>query len=223
MYPFLLNVYRWYDEEEVDIGGFATILGMVESFLVRRLFANIPTNALNRLFVRLAQQLPEGLPRVEGTRSALSDPGRRWPRDDEFRAAILSYPLYLDSRPEQRKIILETFERRLSHKEAPSLDQVSVEHIMPQTLTLNWRIALGAGAEDVHRRLLHVLGNLTLSAYNAEMGNAPFVEKRQRYAASNLRLNREIANESAWTAAQIEGRGRRMAERALKLWPGPAE
>jgi hypothetical protein len=36
MYPFLLNVYDWYDRGEVDAAGFVTVLGMVESFLVRR-------------------------------------------------------------------------------------------------------------------------------------------------------------------------------------------
>jgi hypothetical protein len=78
-------------------------------------------------------------------------------------------------------------------------------------------------ADDIHRRLLHVLGNLTLSAYNPELGNVPFAEKRQRYATSNLRLNREIAQEVEWTSAQIEKRGRALAEQSLSIWPGPAE
>ncbi len=221
MYPFLLNVYDWYDEGKVNDEGVEAILEMVESFLVRRLFANIPTNALNRLFVRLAHQLPEGHDKVEGVQVALSDPGRRWPRDDEFRAAILSYPLYLDSRPEQRRVILETLEQSFPHKEAPSLENVSIEHVMPQTLTSSWRASLGAHADNTHRRLLHVLGNLTLSAYNQELGNAPFGEKRQRYAGSNLHLNRQIAQATEWTAAQIEERGRRLAERLVSIWPGP--
>jgi Protein of unknown function DUF262/Protein of unknown function (DUF1524)/Restriction Enzyme Adenine Methylase Associated len=223
MYPFLLNVYRWYDRGEVDAAGVVAITQMIESFLVRRLFADVPTNALNRLFLRLAQQLPPGHNRVDGTHLALSDPGRRWPRDDEFRAGILRYPLYLDSRPDQRRMILETFEASYAHKEPPSFAGASIEHVMPQSLTAEWREALGPGVEDVHRRLLHVLGNLTLSAYNAELGNETFDRKRQRFATSNFELNKELAVEPAWAGAHVEARGRRLAARAIRLWPAPVD
>jgi len=223
MYPFLLNGYRWLERGELNATGFVAILRMIESFLVRRLFADVPTNALNRLFVRLAQQLPDGHDRVDGTLKALSDPGRRWPRDDRFRDSILRYLLYLDSRPEQRRMVLETIESDFSHKEPPTFAGASIEHVMPQAITHAWREALGMSAENTHRQLLHTLGNLTLSAYNSELGNEPFEKKRQRFATSNFELNKLIAAEQTWTGTQIEERGRSLAERAVRLWPGPID
>jgi hypothetical protein len=221
MYPFILNVYRWFQSSELDADGFVTILQTIESFLVRRLFADIPTNTLNRLFVRLAHQIPSGIDYVTGTIRALSEPGRRWPRDEDFREAILKYPLYLDSRPEQRRLILETLETDFPHKEAPSLEGASIEHIMPQTITDEWKEELGSNAAEDHRQLLHVLGNLTLSAYNSELSNDPFESKRRRLAKSNFELNKQIATEEKWTREEIEKRGERLADHAIRLWPGP--
>lgn len=223
LYPFLLNLYRWRDAKELDEAGFVDILTMVESFLVRRLFARVPTNTLNRLFVRLAHQLPGGTNRVDGVRAALSDSGRRWPRDKDFRDGMAVYPLYLDSRPDQRRLILETLEADFGHKEPASLSLATIEHVMPQTLNQGWRDALGADAEEIHERFLHVLGNLTLSAYNAELGNTPFAQKRVRLADSGFQLNKEIAATATWTGNDIEERGRRLADRAVRIWPSPSD
>jgi len=135
----------------------------VESFLVRRLFAGVPTNALNRLFLRLGQQQPEGMNLLEGTTTVLSAPSRRWPTDNEFRLSVQRYPLYTDSRPDQRRLILETFEKSFRHKEEPDLTGLTIEHVMPQSITDAWRELLGPDASKVHAKLLHVLGNLTLT------------------------------------------------------------
>jgi hypothetical protein len=94
---------------------------------------------------------------------------------------------------------------------------------MPQTRTAEWETLLGPDASAVHRRLVHTLGNLTLSGYNPELSNAPFARKRERLAQSNLELNKEIAREVTWTAVQIEDRARRLAAKALQIWPGPDE
>lgn len=220
-YPFILHVYREYERRTVAADGFAQILQFIESFLVRRMFCGVPTNALNRLFLRLPEQLPQDVDIVEGTRLTLSEPTRRWPGDEDFREAILTYPLYTDSRPDQRRLILETLEESFQHRERVDLTALSIEHVMPQTLTPEWRDELGPNADDVHQRFVHVLGNLTLTGYNPELSNRPFSEKRALLRDSNLAMNKEIAAEPVWTAEQIEARGRRLAERAIQVWPGP--
>ena len=220
-YPFLLNIYRRYDGGELIADQFVAILRLLESFLVRRFFARVPTNQLNRLFIRLAQQLPADLDLVEATRVALSKPGLRWPTDPEFRAAILRLPLYTEGRYDQRRLIIETFEKSYGHKEAVDLAGLTIEHVMPQTLTPEWQASLGDDVAEVHGALLHVLGNLTLTGYNAELSNRPFAEKRAALAQSNIQMNKAIAQETDWTGAEIEARAERLADRALTLWPGP--
>ena len=172
-YPFLLNVYFRYDDNEIGAQDVVDILSIIESFLVRRAFASIPTNQLNRLFLRLAHQLPDSMSMVDGVRHVLSEPSRRWPTDAEFRDAIMTYPIFTDSRPNQRRLILESVEESFSHKERIDFSNLSVEHVMPQTLTEQWRSDLKVDAEEVHRQYLHVLGNLTLTGYNPELSNSP--------------------------------------------------
>jgi hypothetical protein len=221
LYPFLLHVYTKYNEGAVDASGFVEILRMVESFLVRRLLTGVPTNTLNRLFLRLSSQLPEDLPLVEGIRSVLSEPSRRWPRDAEFVKGIAEFELYLNGRPDQRRLILEALELSYEHKEPVDLDSLTVEHVMPQTLTPEWKAQLGSDAEDIHASYVHVLGNLTLTGYNPELSNRPFAEKRKLLSNSSLAMNREIADAETWDAEAIDARAAKLARRALKIWPGP--
>lgn len=79
----------------------------------------------------------------------------------------------------------------------------------------------GESVAELHQRVVHRLGNLTLTAYNPDLGNQPFAEKREVLANSHLSLSREIAEYDSWGAQQIEDRGRAIAERAIGLWPGP--
>jgi hypothetical protein len=208
------------EDGQLDSDGLADILGMIESYLVRRLFANVPTNALNRIFIRLYRQLSPGPSVVDAVREALSAPGLRWPRDDEFRTSILTYPLYLDSRPEQRKMILERLECDFDEKEPVDFSTLEIEHVMPQTITTEW-LALLHGSQDVHRRLVHTLGNLTLTGHNPSLSNHPFERKQQIYERSRLVMNHEIADAPSWGEREILSRGTRLAERAVTLWPGP--
>ena len=50
---------------------------------------------------------------------------------------------------------------------------------MPQTLTPEWVQELGDDAPEHHARLLHTLGNLTLTGYNPDLSNRLYVEKRE--------------------------------------------
>lgn len=53
------------------------------------------------------------------------------------------------------------------------------------------------------------------------MSNKPYAHKRTLLQESNLRLNKEIARQPAWTGAVIEGRGKHLAGRVVAIWPGP--
>ena len=129
--------------------------------------------------------------------------------------------LHTDGRPEQRRLVLETIEESYGTKVPVDLSALTIEHIMPQTLTEEWVTELGEFAQERHREMVHRIGKLTLTGYNPELSNSPFHVKRKKLAESNVAMNKEIAREEEWGFAQIEERGRRLAERALALWPGP--
>ncbi|MET8437472.1 HNH endonuclease family protein [Streptomyces sp900116325] len=53
-------------------------------------------------------------------------------------------------------------------------------------------------AEDLHSRLQHTLGNLTLTAVNSELSNHPFERKQDLLRVSHPQMNRRIAATQRW-------------------------
>ena len=142
----------------------------------------------------------------------------RFPNDAEFGDALRDTDLH--GRYFCRQLLdgLET----LGHKEKADTSSLTIEHVMPQTLSPEWKRMLGDDSDEVHAHWLHRLGNLTLTGYNAEYSNSTFVEKRDRAAGfreSAVFLNKDVAAETEWTSKQMEERGRRLADRALRIWP----
>ena len=194
-----------------------TVFGMIESFVTRRLIAGIPTNRLRRIFARMATAA-ESSGFVERSRSQLL--ANDWPTDDVFRERFQTVPIYLTARVGRVRQILIALERSYEDRERIELtDRMTVEHVMPQTMSSSWEEYLGAEAARVHETYLHTIGNLTLSAYNIEMGNQPYDKKRRVLADSKFALNRLIAQAETWGEAAIRRRAEELADRAVTVWP----
>jgi hypothetical protein len=123
-------------------------------------------------------------------------------------------------------LILERLEQSFDHKEPVDLKTArpSIEHVMPQTLTDEWRQHLIDHGDDplvVHSQLLHTLGNLTLSAYNTELSNRVFDRKQQMYSSSHFELNKALADSPSWTSKEILARADELADRIIRIWSGP--
>ena len=106
-------------------------------------------------------------------------------------------------------------------------DQLTIEHVLPQTPTPDWRAELGQDLDSgetfdqVHQSLVHTLANLTLTGYNPKLSNSSFTKKRELLATSGLSMNQEIAAQSCWGRPQIQARGADLAHRIAQEWPGP--
>ncbi len=81
--------------------------------------------------------------------------------------------------------------------------------------------APGESPDELHSSLVHTLGNLSLTAYNGKLANDTFDLKKKILADSGLAMNREIAEARQWARTEIHKRGRAMAEKIIKIWPGP--
>jgi len=106
--------------------------------------------------------------------------------------------------------------------------QLTVEHVMPQNhnLSQSWKRMLGNNWEEVHDKYLHTLGNLTLTAYNSELSDRPFDEKKNiqgGFKDSPLRLNRMLSTSTEWNAEQIQQRATALAGQATEIWIFPSE
>ena len=218
-YPFLLNCYHDYCQGRLVVDDFIKILQIIENFILRRFICNIPTNELNKIFPQLYDQAvlrsPGCLP--DGVRTVLQTRG--YPKDVEFRARLVESKLYgAGDRTTKTKLILETIESSFGHHELVPFDSLTIEHIMPQTITDWWQAHLGEEWQADHELYLHTFGNLTLTAYNAELSNDPFPNKKIRFATSHIDLNRYFEPIATWNRDAIETRSKVLAEKALNIW-----
>lgn len=223
-YPLLLAAYGDVVASVLSESDFCRILDRIENFLVRRFVCGVPTYGLNKVFAPLYNQARGAADFVGAIEKSLANP-RGYPRDDAFRERLADARLYAGGdRLRKTKLILE---RLAAHgqKEIVPGSTLTIEHVMPQTLTDEWKTHLGPTWEDDHDQLLHTLGNLTLTGFNSELGNLPFAEKKVRLETSNVSLNHHFRGVERWTAAEIERRAEGLVDRALALWPyfGPQQ
>lgn len=218
-YPLLLSLYNDYEQQRLSVATFADMLGLLENYLIRRFVCGYPTNQLNKVFptVYAAVQLFPDNP-VSGLKQVLQTKG--YPRDTEFMLRFRDTKLYgSGDRRDRTQLVLESLEEHYRHKEQVSFAGLTIEHIMPQTLTDWWQAHLGENWAETHEILLHTVGNLTLTAYNSELSNDSFPAKQNRFAQSHLELNRYFPDQTHWTSLQIDERATQLATRALAIWP----
>jgi hypothetical protein len=173
---------------------------------------------LNKIVPPLYAQAKRYESLVEGVKAVLS--GKNYPRDDEFRDRLVTTRLYASGeRAAKTKLILERLESQSAHREPVPSDKLTVEHVMPQTLTESWREHLGDDADATYEQLLHTLGNLTLTGYNVPMSNNSFAEKQTILADSHVELNKYFQGIATWNRDAINTRAEHLAEVALQVWP----
>ena len=218
-YPFLLNCYHEFDNDDLTEADFSEILRTIENFIIRRFVCNIPTNQLNKIFPTLYPQAKKRVDTtlVEATKTILQT--KNYPKDPLFRERLMDTKLYGSDRTSRAKLILESLELSHGHKEQVVFDNLTVEHVMPQTMTDWWAEHLGGNYEVVHELYVHTLGNLTLSGYNPELSNSEFPRKRSYLTNSNLQLNRYFSSVEEWNQSAIERRAQELADKVLGIWP----
>lgn len=218
-YPLLLSFYSNYADNKITKDEFVTILKTLENYLIRRFVCNVPTNQLNKIFPTVYPQIETKYPTniIEGFKTVLQ--GRGYPKDNEFFLRFRETKFYGGGdRQIKTKLILETLEEKFAHKEAVPFENLTIEHIMPQTLSEWWQRQIGTDWEETHDLFLHTIGNLTLTAYNAELSNDNFPTKQETYKESHLELNKYFGDINSWTRTEIEQRAEVLAKQALEVW-----
>ncbi|MBU6260043.1 MAG: DUF262 domain-containing protein [Burkholderiales bacterium] len=229
-YPFLLDAYHDYRQYRISAEELLGIVRMVESYVFRRAICAIPTNSMNKTFAGLSRTLKKDR-YVESVRAAflLLPSYRRFPRDDEFERDIKIRDLY---NFRSRSFWLRRLENH-GRKERVAIEDYTIEHILPQNeaLSATWQNELGPEWQAVQKRYLHTLGNLTLTGYNSEYSDRPYAYKRDGVqdqdgnpiglAHSPLRLNKGMAQVTAWNEEAIKARADRLAGDAVKVWTAP--
>ncbi|MCY4292196.1 MAG: DUF262 and DUF1524 domain-containing protein, partial [Roseovarius sp.] len=221
-YPLLLELYADYDGGELGREEFLQTVRLIESYVFRRAVCSIPTNSMNKTFATFGKSLKKDRYFESIMAQFLLMPSyRRFPSDEEFKEKIKLRDLY---NFRNRSYWLRRFENYGS-KEKALVDEYTIEHIMPQNITDEWKIALGEEDwERVHEKYLHTIGNLTLTGYNSEYSDKPFKYKRDMergFAESPLKVNKGLGNIQDWNENAIRDRADELAKKASVVWGYP--
>ena len=221
-YPFLLELYHDYATKVLPCADFLAAVRLIEAYVFRRAICAIPTNSMNKTFATFTKALKKDR-YLESIRANLLlwQSYRRFPADDEFRGSLQTRDLY---NFRSRSYWLRRLENH-GRKERVPVNDYTIEHILPQNENLSaaWKTALGADWERIHKTWLHTLGNLTLTAYNSDYSDRPFIEKRDMpddpdkgLKVSPLRLNQGIGQLDHWNEETIKARAEKLSRHGAR-------
>lgn len=234
--PFFMEVLRLNQDHKLTTEEVLQIFEITENYLFRRNICDVPTNALNKIFLNLNKDIY----RYDNTPNDYVDKfiyvlltkkeSGRFPDDAEFTGALENKAVY-QMRGKYKAYLFERLENygTIEAKDVyTQLDKsvYTIEHIMPQHLTPAWVEALGPNAEEIHTIWLHRLANLTLTGYNPSLSNNPFIEKRDAkkggYKASGLRMNQKISQKDSWGLPELKERNSELLDYAKEIWSYPS-
>jgi uncharacterized protein with ParB-like and HNH nuclease domain/predicted transport protein len=223
-FPFLLEVYEDYTQGLVNRDVFVQIVRLVESYVFRRLICGVPTNSMNKTFATLGREIDRDN-YLESLKLAFvrKDNYRRFPDDQEFYREFVVKDVY---RLRNRLYLFRKLENHKRSKELVDPENYTIEHILPQNprLSEEWQAELGDNWKETQAKYLHTIGNLTLTEYNPEYSDRPFVEKRDMeggFAVSPLFLNKGLGHLERWTETEIQDRAEKLASWAKEIWTYP--
>lgn len=228
--PLMLSLYTlWETTDRLPKAAFVRLCDYIESFLFRRAVVGRFTTGLNNFFAGMYRELETCANPEEYVTAMLlihtQGMTAYFPTDGDFAEQLKSRDLY--HRFSKSRYYLERLENSGSPKEPVAPGKYQIEHVMPQSIDASpeWQSMLGDDWQDVHERLCNTLGNLTLTGYNQEYSNRPFLEKRDLkpggFKASHLHLNEYVADCDTWDETAITARADLLADEAVKVWPYP--
>lgn len=227
--PLLMEFYNLYQLKRINSSQLASLIYVINNYLIRRALCDIDTSGITRLFPPLLKDVEEECGGnyknvVEVLKKNLVfkniNNSMFVPDDKQLYDIIINSNIY------KIKGALRIFLDKLEHDNNPApvdLSELSVEHLMPQTPTIEWYNELGVD-EDVYQRNINRLGNLTLAAKvdNSKMKNKVWEYKNSILkSTSHLIINQKILEKERWTIEEIENRTVELIAEINRLFPYP--
>ena len=222
--PFLLAVYEDYMQKQIKKAEKIAVIRLVESYIFRRAICDVAPRHLNRLFARLMAYVDKSnyLQSLKAIFSRVND-SVRFPSDREFKQGFLTKDVYKPETPNYLCNYLLHKLENCNRIEPISIEDYTIEHVMPQKLSKKWEEDLGDNHEEVHEKYCHTIGNLTLTKDNSRLSNRSFKEKQDipgGFRDTPLCLNQSLAQVEQWDENVIINRAEILSEQACKIWTG---
>lgn len=233
-YPFLLYVFELNYQNIISNEDILNTLKLIQNYIFRRFFVEgAPTNVLNKVFYYLKNSLNNYIDELKDNYFEIlkyillkKEGSSRFPNDKDFKNGLIIKDVY-SFKFKNKLFLFENLEKYNNKKEYLDFEdkikskELSIEHIMPQTLTESWKKELGLDYKEIHETFLNKLGNLTITCYNSELSNKSFKEKREKYKESNISITRDILEFDVFNQDNIKKRSDNLSDIALKIWEYP--
>ena len=230
-YPFLLQVFEDEENGVLDKETLLRILKLIQSYVWRRFIVGLPTNALNKMFMSLYAEIDIEDYYDSLAKTLLRKKGSsKFPGDEEVKAALLDKDVY-NIQSKNRNYMFELLENYNNREFVDtSNDQITIEHIFPQTPAQSWEKELPTESFFMFKeKHLNTIANLTLSGNNGALGNKSFQDKKQMnqsgleqgYSFSRLWLNAYLKELDCWDLEQYNKRFELIYDRFLCIWEYP--
>ena len=247
-FPFLMRILDKYLNGEMDEVEVRQIFATIEAYLVRRILLGQYTSGINKVFYPLYKNIERQIEKVDFVPKYIDvlsyillhqEGNTAFPDDKEVSNGIRKIEFY---RLRGWICTFVLFSVNALSKDSLSLEQYmkgdkrfTIEHVMPQTLTKEWRKMLGEDYQRVYDTYIHTLPNLTLTGYNSEYSNLPFsgVSGKDKKTLrdddgnliglddSSIWMNHWFKDKTVWDENAIEERAKWYEKQINKIWPMP--
>ena len=217
-YPVYLSIINAKEQGKITSENIIELLNIIECFMIRNIICggsnknfnkhtipllkiefdnNYINTFVNKLFIK------SGIPHLS---------------NEYFEDAFRKYNFYASGNT--KSFVLEHLENDNSDYPV-DFSGLTIEHIMPQKITENWKEELGENWESTYNKYVHTIGNLTVvtKSKNSKSSNLPISEK-YKLLDLKLTLNQTI-NKENWNEKLIVNRANILLEKALKIWRYP--
>ena len=246
---FLISFLKYADENSLNEEEIWKVFDLIEGYLARRIICSMSSNSLTQTFCALHRDVMRSISEYEKAGEPVPTPYHeilayhilrregnfRIPRNNMFAEAILARNVYQMPKATQHFLFerLENFNHTefIDVKKRMQSGEATIEHIMPQTLTSQWKRDLGEDADEIHERYLHTFANLTLTGVNSELRNHSFEDKKNGkmmngqfingYKGSIYRLTQELVSYDTWGLSDLQHRANKIKDKLFALYPFP--
>jgi uncharacterized protein with ParB-like and HNH nuclease domain len=225
---FLFDVFDNHKNYKINNQELLEIINTLESYAIRKFIVSSSKQGLNSWFPGLKNKIikatDKGYSYFDAFNYFITSNNKhtyKFHDNDEFLEALISKDIYGNY---SAKYLLKTLENN-NHFELVATENLEIEHIMPQKLTEKWKQNLGESWQEVHKKYLNTLGNLSFAPpkQNKKNSNKTFDEKQENYKLSKLKLYKNLTDNEKWGKLEILQRAKELAKEAINIWQYPAK
>lgn len=209
-YSFILGLYIEWEHGNISDQEMVGLLKVWQNYYLRRRILQI-TQGENKAIPAMTKQIPlivSSYNKITAMETLLGDQDyiMRYPSNEEMRKALkdMNFGSF-----EHKKVVLELMEETITGKKIDYDNKtISIDHIMPLTLTQQWVDDLGDDAQKVHEEYYNNIGNIVLIKRDADLKNKVFSDKKRIYAGiDGYEVTRMfVIDQSEWTKEAIQKR-----------------